>query len=131
MEASSVPFTYAREQSAKSERSGITALGLLEKGLTAECLICGVAVLLVSGPALGLWCHRVRMRGCRGVRCSEPARSAADGLIAGAIYKDRVTSATLRCTRAGSGWPESRAGSLVPVHVGKFCQEPSGSETRR
>ena len=91
-------------------------MGQLEPGGTAECATCGASLLLVSGPPVTLWCHGRPMRATRPVRCSERATSwDAGGLAAGAEYLDPATSATLRCTRGGSGWPESRAGALVPV----------------
>jgi len=92
----------------------------MKPGGTSACAVCSTAVLLVSGPAIVLWCHGRKMRVTEPVRCSEvAAASGAGGLIAGQAYQDPATSATLRCTRSGGGWPESRAGALVPVMGGR------------
>jgi len=92
-----------------------------EPGSTAECDSCGTAVLLVSGPAVDLWCHGMRMRTAEGVRCSEPVGPQhGGGLIAGAIYMERTTSSMLRCTRSRSGWPKSRTGALAPASPGRL-----------
>jgi hypothetical protein len=94
------------------------ALHRLEPGGTAECRVCGTTVLLVSGPAVALWCHGTAMRAAGVVRCSDSAGPRdAGGLIAGAVYADPGTSAVLRCTRSGSGWPTSQAGALAPARA--------------
>jgi hypothetical protein len=89
---------------------------MLKPGATAVCETCGTAVLLVTGPAVELWCHGRPMRAGPGVRCSEPVRPHPAGcLAAGEMYMDPATSATVRCTRAGAGRPKSAAGDLALV----------------
>lgn len=102
-----------------------------EPGSTAECDSCGTAVLLVSGPAVDLWCHGMRMRTAEGVRCSEPVGPQhGGGLIAGAIYMERTTSSMLRCTRSRSGWPKSRTGALAPASPADSSPRCFGHEGR-
>jgi hypothetical protein len=90
----------------------------IEVGQTAECVSCGTAVLLVNGPPVQLWCHGARMRPAASVACSEPIRGQfAGGLAAGDLYRDPVGSSTLRCTRAGGGWPTLRPGEATLIRA--------------
>jgi hypothetical protein len=99
----------------------------LELGGTAECVTCGVALLLVSGPPVTLWCHGRTMSATRPVRCSERIASCDPaGPTAGTEYLDPATFGMLRCTRSGSGWPTSQAGALVPVSGDQWVEMARG-----
>ena len=106
----------ARKVPNQDVQPGAVVVTWLEAGSTAECLTCGTTVVVVTGSSAQLWCHNERMRAVSSVRCSEPVQPrVAGGLEVGALYADPATSSTVRCTRAGSGWPTSASRELIPV----------------